>query len=58
MCLGRGICRVMETRLKGESDCLTARRGFSQIIHSNVYKRKQLRYTFLREKINSSIGNI
>ena len=32
--------------------------GFSQIIHSNVYKRKQLQSTFSGKKIKSSMGNI
>ena len=37
-------------RVKGELDCFNCETGFSQIIHFNVYKRKQLQSVLLQKK--------
>ena len=50
-CLSRTNCSLTKYNAKGKLDCFNCKTGvLPQIIHSNVYKRKQLQSTFLGKK--------
>ena len=52
-CFSRMTCLLNGYNVKGESDCFNCKTGGgggSQIVHFNVYKRKELQSTFLRKK--------
>ena len=46
-CFSRTNCSLSRYNAKGKLDCSLQDGGFSQVIHSNVYKRKQSQSMFL-----------